>query len=433
MVWGFGTVLFGPSPFAVRGMAGLFMCCTGGAIYALVSANGPPRRAVGIAVMLLLLYYGYTDSWQSAQRDSLMLLPSSAAVLAARRGTAWGAGLLVGCAALFKPGGIAMLLPIFLLLAWEPRRIAVAFATSVVPPLFFFVWIVATGSWDGMREGLLDFNVGYAANYARHSSGKLIVVASGFWNFVAVERPLLFVGLLGVIRSLWRREAWIFGWFAAGLASVAAQASLYPYHLVPLIPPLILGVGVIMDDARVSRLRYVVLASIVGLTSLALSGWVSAAHFRVQQARDLVSQSVYDEEFFSAGEFEAVARKIRDAAPSGERLFLWAADAQLYMLSEQRPASRYGVNFPLIARWGASNKLEDVTRALDQDPPMHVVIRSRDRIPWLHGMRGDSASILKQRPLLLGVFQRHYTQVFSTPHLLLLRRRGLTETPSIEQ
>ncbi len=429
--WAFGFAVFGVRPVAIRLIDWLWIAGSGVGVGWLIRRwTGNSWLGVLGAAALLVSYYARVDFWQSAQRDSLMLLPSVWAVVLATYRTrthATLAGVMVCVARLYKPGGAAMILPV-IACVWPRRGLVLAsFAGGAGVVVLVVVWLTAGGAWPGFMEGVVEFNRGYAAHYAEHSDSRLLSAIVSVAKMPLLERPELALGVLGLTAATEQRRV-LAMWLLAALASVLTQAALYPYHFFPLLPPLAVGVALSIEGLppRTSK-PAVVRRLLAGLAVLGVVGalpwWLDHASTSLSKVRGTLSDADYSEQFAAAGDYEVIAQHVRELSHDGDTVYLWASDAQLHLLTGREPAHRYMVNFPLAAPGGAKDRRAEVVNELEQTPPEFVVVRNRDFMPWLNGHRGDSVATMQEFPELLRFLQRDYQQIVSTDYLLLLRRK----------
>lgn len=430
-LYALGFAILGPSPLAVRIIDLCWMALGVWGLTRLGAREAGPVAGLVAGLILALSYFGQGDFWHTAQRDGFMLIPSIWAVVFARREDLYGAvlaGLCVGVAALFKPGGAVMGLPVALAIGWRPRRVLLAAGCACIPPLLFVVALLATGSVEACQAGLVEFNRGYAENYRTHSEGRLAALATTLARLPVFERPELALGVLGLFAPPRTRRVAL-GWLVAGVASPMAQASLYPYHLLPLVPPLALmaGVGLPAVDERAGSTRPLR----AGLAVLALLASVDAmvgvgrhAATSVAIVRGTVSEGDYNEQFAASREYELMAEFMREEGDPGDRLLIWGNDPQPMLMADLLPADRYLVSWALVAPWGEVEDRGPHVERLQASPPRWVMVRSGDRLPWLTGTYDDSATSLTKYPELWSFLRRHYRMVRTTERLLLLRHHG---------
>ncbi len=424
-----GFALLGPSPLSVRIIDAGWMALGVWGLSRLAGREAGPLAGLVAGVLLALSYYGQGDFWHTAQRDGFMVVPSIWALVFARREDAPGAalaGLCVGAAAMFKPGGAAMALPVALAIGWQPRRLGLAAGCVAAAPALFGLLLLGTDAVEACRAGLVDFNRGYAAHYREHAQGRLRELVIALARLPVLDRPELALAVLGPFALAPRRRLAL-AWLAAAALSPVMQASLYPYHLLPLLAPLayLAGIGISAVLERVDERRSLRLgvAALTVLASLdATLGVLGHARTSLAIVRGTMADGDYNEQFAAAREYELMAAHIREHGEADDRVLLWGSDPQLLLLAGRAPADRYLVSFALVAPWGAVDDREHHVERLRASAPRWVVVRSGDHLPWLSGTADDSAATLARYPELLGFLRANYRMVRTSPRLLLLRR-----------
>jgi 4-amino-4-deoxy-L-arabinose transferase-like glycosyltransferase len=262
--------------------------------WGLVGEEAARRSLIYLAVFPAALFLGAVYS------ESLYLLLTVAAFLAAVRGRFALAGVATGLAILTRPTGV-MLLPALALLAWHARpraaaylRLAIAVPIAAVWP----IWLWATfghpleflgaerhawhrhlsdagpfgGAWKGIVAGWNGI-VQFVAGGNRFPGADDALQAAGL-NLEALAAAV-FVVVLGVVA--WRRLGAAYGMFV--LASIALPLSS-PASNLPLLsmPRFVLGVfpvfvalGAVVTSGRANAIVIAVFATLLGLD---LARWV---------------------------------------------------------------------------------------------------------------------------------------------------------------
>ena len=260
----------------------------------LVGESGALRSIVYLAVFPAALFLGAVYS------ESLYLLLSVAAFLAAERRRWAFAGAAAGLAILTRPTGV-MLLPALALLAWRavPRaaaflRLAIALPIAAIWP----IWLWATfghpfefldaekntwqrhlsdagplgGAWDGLVAGwksVLQFTVG--GN--RFPGADDSLQAAGI-NLEALAAAL-FVIVLGIVA--WRRLGAAYGVFVfASIAlPLASPTDIYPLLSMPRfvlgVFPVFIALGAVATGPRATAFVVTTFAILLGVD---LARWV---------------------------------------------------------------------------------------------------------------------------------------------------------------
>jgi hypothetical protein len=260
----------------------------------LVGEDAALRSIVLLAVFPAALFLGAVYS------ESLYLLLTIAAFLAATRGRWAYAGVVVGLAILTRPTGV-MLLPALALLAWRatPRagaflRLAVALPIAAIWP----IWLWATfghpfeflaaenhtwqrhlsdagpfgGVWNGLVAGwksIVQFTAG-----GNHFPGADDSLQAAGLNLEALVAAI-FVIVLGIVA--WRRLGAAYGVFV--LASIALPLSsptaIYPLLSMPRfvlgVFPVFIALGTVATSPRATAVVVTTFAILLGVD---LARWV---------------------------------------------------------------------------------------------------------------------------------------------------------------
>jgi len=260
----------------------------------LVGDDAAHRALVYLAVFPAALFLGAVYS------ESLYLLLTVGAFLAAMRGRYVAAGVAAGLAVLTRPTGV-MLLPALALLAWRERsrvgaltRLAVAMPMAAAWPLWLWAafghplqflgaerneWhrhLSPAGPFEGAWKGLVAGWNGvlqFVAGGNRFPGADDSLQAAGI-NLEALAAAI-FVVVLGVVA--WRRLGAPYGVFV--LASIALPLSsptaVYPLLSMPRFAlgvfPVFIALGAV---ARGTRTQAVVVTTFAILLGLDLARWV---------------------------------------------------------------------------------------------------------------------------------------------------------------
>jgi hypothetical protein len=182
-----------------------------------------------------------------------------------RSGPAFVAGLSAGCAAMFKPTGIAVLAAGLICIGIRrsrsaPKLLIATAAGLAVPTAVAAVFLVGTGVVA--ETGVIFRQI---STYASES----------VFDRIELLKPLTAVVILGfplfVTAVVFRRRSsadfdgdvdpsWLFPavWIAIEMAGVLMQRRMYAYHFLPLVPPAALLFG----SVRASRGSWAIAASL---------------------------------------------------------------------------------------------------------------------------------------------------------------------------
>jgi hypothetical protein len=277
-------------------------------------------RAAGVWCAFLLLF-GYAlvfprDS-QAATFEIFMLLPMTAAVVAAGRGRAVQAGLLLALACLCKQTAATTLLPIAFLLVRSGgvRRVAVAITAAVallvsVALAFglgpFLLW-TTTGN-----RGYLSLQ-GPLTNAV--AAGALVTVL-----LLAFNAVLVWMCWRGWRTGVAATDAWL--WLLAGAVASCAGFRFFGHYYLQLLPPAaLIAAGVAPSLAETTKR--------VAVAGMALPAVVCVGAAFVPGG-DTARLPVH-----------AVAQRIDAVTTPEERIFVWGDFPELYWASSRAPATRF--------------------------------------------------------------------------------------------
>lgn len=395
--------------------------------------------------LLVLGYVGHGDFWHTTQRDGYILAPMlwSFWLARERRGVRTGvaAGVLIGLAALCKPGALATIA----LVGWYRQRDRAAVIAVLVgaafPLALFGVILLVSGALHGFVESVIEFNRGYASLLGASVIDHLAALWRIIRTFLLTTRLELSVSLLVVFApaSLRPLRAAAIAALLAALCVPVAQAAAYPYHLLPLLGPLTLLSGLGLECARlrltsaspaVGRITTIALA--LALALVPARRWFNhASHFAVWASGG--SQEAYLDAFstrdYNSLEVVHISEFMREHSSTDDTVQVWGPDAVFLLLSGRQAATRYHGLVPLAANWTLRRERPRFMAALRAHPPRYFVVERGDMMPWLTGNRSDSATMLIQYPELFSWVRASYHPVQASLHVLVLERGSATSSP----
>jgi hypothetical protein len=261
---------------------------------------------------------------QAANFEVFMLPSMTAAILFARRGRGFLAGMAIAAATLAKQTGAATLLPVVYLIARKrgKRGIAEVFAGFTIPtalvalamgPSQLLYWtVLGNGSYVGMKTMTTAVLT-------------LFLFMTGMW--ILCNLPLLWK-----IPSAWKdrklvaldgqRDTDLWLWTLSAAVSVAVGLRFFGHYYMQLIPPLaLLAAGALSRGSRVWARRAVAFALVVGFV-------FSAAGY-----------------FFHPGvqepNYESVSRYLATTTNPDDPIYVWGSVPEIYWASGRRPATRF--------------------------------------------------------------------------------------------
>ncbi len=378
---------------AVRRLATLYLLASGLALAAL--GRRLYGRWIGLAAFALWVGYGSSLRFQGLtfNTEAVMALPALLGCLCAAKGMCGGrgvwfclAGICVGLAALAKPVGAALLLPLLLgpLLAADAagarlRGMAPALGGAALPLLLFTGYLWRAGALPAAWEALVAYNRLYAAESAAGGWDP-----RGLWPVWQPMLALLLPGAAGLAASMLRpagrtpEHAITALWGGALLVTAIASLRGYPHYYLAAVPFFCLwaAAGAALAAEALARAGRGWLTAPVALLLL---GTLLAPPLReVLPLRPLAPggqiAALYGpdgEQFF--GPAREAAAAIAQLAPPGEPIFVWAAEPELYLLADRRPATRFVYDYPVDRLPGARQEVLDRLRRVP--PPLIVTYR----------------------------------------------------------
>jgi 4-amino-4-deoxy-L-arabinose transferase-like glycosyltransferase len=277
----------------------------------------------GILFVVAMITFMPQDG-QAANFEVFMLPSMTAAILFARRGRGFLAGVAIAAATLAKQTGAATLLPVVYLIARRrgKRGIAEVFAGFTIPtalvalamgPSQLLYWtVLGNGSYVGMKT--------------------MTTVVLTLFLFMTGMWMLCNLPLLWKIPRAWKdrklvaldgqRDTDLWLWTLSAAVSVAVGLRFFGHYYMQLIPPLaLLAAGALSRGSRVWARRAVAFALVIGV---------------------LFSAAGY---FFHPGvqepNYESVSRYLATTTNPGDPIYVWGSVPEIYWASGRRPATRF--------------------------------------------------------------------------------------------
>lgn len=279
---------------------------------------GDARVAKWVGVIFLISSVALLpDNSQAATFEMFMVLPMTAAFVAAGRGQGWRAGFFLALACLCKQTALAAALPIVYLLfrhgGWKPiaralgagGAVLAATAMAFGPSRFIFWNVTGNGGYLALDGGLSAVALNAGAQIGPFVVANMVV----FW--------LCYRGrLAGRIGA----DLWL--WLGSGIVAVTLGLRFFEHYFLQLLPPLALmaGAGLVGTSVHQCR-RWIAAAAGVPLILVALGfrpGW-----FNQEPALGTITAAV------------------NSLARPGQPIFVWGQLSELYWLTGRPPASRY--------------------------------------------------------------------------------------------
>jgi dolichyl-phosphate-mannose-protein mannosyltransferase len=278
---------------------------------------GDERSALWCGLLFLVAFAAFfPDDSQAASFELFMLLPLTAAVLAAGRRRPIAAGVLLALACLTKQTAAVTALPIIYLLfrdgGWRPVVRAAVSGTAVVlvtalafGPGPFLLWTV-TG------------NGGYLALHG--SLGEVVLRGIGM-TAALLGINIGLVVLCGMAARRYRIEPDLWLWLASAAIAVLAGLRFFGHYYLQLLPPLVL----------------IAVAGLPAFTAL--------ARRRLATVAVLPAGVMFGLAFIPLGDaaslpYEAVATHVAKVTDKTDTVFVWGDLPEVYLLSGRQPGTR---------------------------------------------------------------------------------------------
>jgi hypothetical protein len=261
---------------------------------------------------------------QAANFEVFMLPSMTAAILFARRGRGFLAGVAIAAATLAKQTGAATLLPVVYLIARArgKRGVAGVFAGFTIPtalvalamgPSQLLYWtVMGNGSYVGMKT--------------------MSTVVLTTFLFMTGMWAVCNLPLLWKIPSAWKerrrpaldgeRDTDLWLWTLSAAVSVAVGLRFFGHYYLQLLPPLaLLAAGALSRGSVLWAKRAVAFALVVGL-GFSIAGYIY---------RPGVPEPNY----------ESVSRYLATTTNPDDPIYVWGSVPEIYWASGRRPATRF--------------------------------------------------------------------------------------------
>jgi len=303
----------------VRAVSALVLAATAALLAAEANRRHRSRRAaLGAATLFLLASVAFFPAdTQAAGFEVFMLLPMTAAIVAAGRGRAAQAGLWLALACLSKQTAVTTALPIaWLLYQSGGWRLVVRAAVTGVGA------IGVTALYFGPAQFLLwtvTGNGGYLA--LRGSAGATVLRGLGMTGaFVVINLALLALAAMATRRRTADIDLWL--WLAGGTVGVLAGLRFFGHYYLQLLPPLVLLAAAALPTVTVKARR-------LATGAMAVSAAVMyAVAFLPADERGLLP-------------YGAIAAEVRRLTTPDDTVLVWGEFPEIYWAADREPATRF--------------------------------------------------------------------------------------------
>lgn len=440
--------LFGQHLMAIRLLDLLFLAATAGALGAIIARTAGKTAAAGGALLFVLWYLSGTF-WHTAQPDGwvgmLMVFGVTPILLARGRIPWWAwvvAGGAVGLITLYKQlYAIFLLVPLVaLLLQREGGSRTHRAGAGALLLLAFIVPVAATVAWLSAvisLDLLLDTVMRYPAQvYVLIGAGGPGARLAGLARYL-LGVPLLVILLPAIMlgaRASWRQDraqaAIILTWMGLALTGVLIQGRYFPYHWIPVIPPLVIlatyGFSYALSFPGRATLRpaaYRFMSALLVITAL-----YAAAHPALETVRwlawqvGLTSSEQYNDGFGIPGPDIRAARYLAEHSGADDGVVIWGWNASILFMSGRQSPTRFGWSMPLMLGEGTAFRAayrREFLCDISRDPPRWIV-----NAPQSERLLGGHFTV-DDFPEFAALLNRHY-RVRSTISDLVLYERDTT-------
>jgi hypothetical protein len=402
------------------------------------------RAGVIAALVYGLVHVNNDPWWQSAQPDSMVVLPLALALLlydAARggRGRLIAAGVLLGvaCQLRFQMVLYVPFVPLVELAGalsgrvrlWLHRMVWLGVGFVALQAVLLLYLIVG----GALHEFILTMR--YAAGYTRTGGpwnppggptlpAYLRVFRDGFlfWSSfrLVLVLPAVVGGFYGAFLLREPRVQRLVIFAVLSYIAVALQAKFFWYHYGHLFLSLSLLGGWTWDRTiralgrswprPVAYLVTGVIAAVLVLNTSqvrddALNEWKSFIRFYAHPE---------EREFYYAfvrggyANLRQTAFYVRERTQPGDSIYVWGFDPAIYLLADRPTASRFLFSFPLMSDWTPPEWKVDFVQELARNRPVYFIVERGGTATWIVGYEIDMADYIGWYPTLHQWLEAHY-------------------------
>lgn len=465
-IYALGMAVFGQTPVGIRAIDFVVVPLAMVGLY--VIGNLTQQRRVGLWGAVIFAVFYFSDQFANlTQNDSIVTLPMIWAVVCAvwtlqaapnSQQALLGAfltGAWCGLTLWFKHYQaffVGALIVHHLWQRWQQHTLfSKAFSKVIMLEAVVFCGgglFIGGGLWlyfiaTGMFAEMLIVSQGTSAYNAQYGDwgaflgqiGNYVGFRWAYWGVVFLLAGVwaMLVCLRVVQRQSPRNGTILLGiWFLAGLAFMLIQRLGFDTHWIPMLPPMALMAGVVLDETfsslqRTMRHRIatifatLILVGFVGILAYNtwrpalpyLTGAETQAHYFARfQANDLKpAQSLQ------------VVNYLRDKLPVGDSLYTWGFRPEVAFMGGWQPATRYQAQFPLVATWYPQAWQQDNVDQLWAAMPAYVLILQDDFMPWVTGQNADSHTILQTYTELNNWLMANYERINTVGDFIIWHRK----------
>jgi 4-amino-4-deoxy-L-arabinose transferase-like glycosyltransferase len=365
----------------------------------------------GVLFVLAMVAFAPQDG-QAANFEVFMLPSMTAAVLFARRGRGFAAGVAIAAATLAKQTGAATLLPVLYLVARARGKrgvgeVALGFtiptalvALALGPTQLLYWTVLGNGSYVGVKT--------------------ISTVVITTFLFMTATWAAMNIPLLWKVPSAWRsrgqraldglRDTDLWLWLFSAAVSVAIGLRFFGHYYIQLLPPLaLISAGALSRGSRRAAHATVAVALVCGLA------FSSAGYFMHPGVPE--------------PNYQSVSRYLASTTNPDDPIYVWGSVPEIYWASGRRPATRF-ITSPFLTGYYAGRPADQAdggsdTAAAWQDffsdftahPPKYFVDTSPAKL------RGAQYYPISKFPRLQRIIHQQYKYVLSIDKIAVYKRK----------
>ncbi len=357
--------------------AGIIMLLAGGTSY--LNAGQPDTWAAYAIVIIIC--------------DLICLKPDNLNKVAGRM------GLWLGCFALIKPQ-YAVLVPVVMAALWHTgicrsqllKAWVVCGSTWLAVVVAMAIWLFHAGAWMAFIEAVQFVGSIHASAVDLLVILPRILLSTEFyWLLLKLYLLAAIFGLV-LLKRVDARAAYISaGFMLATFIIYISQGKLFTYHTMPLLMSCTLPLACLalrlLDciSDKASRVLFAALLFSLGVGCYFTGSAVNYSRWQhcFINYNQSSCQSLYAVEDYTAYKLEEVAAYIRAHSQPQDKIYLWGADAGLYLAAQRKSASRFGYSYPLLE--GGSGLVQQnrqqLVAELIASSPVFIVVGLKDASP----------------------------------------------------
>lgn len=437
-IFAFSMLLFGKTALGIEILEGIWQALTALILFR-IGKRIYEREATGyLAASTYLVYLlFFATRGGTAEPDRLVPLPMSLGILflldAGKEDKLWSwilAGLTMAVAALLKlPAALLGAVMIFAALRRDPvragritARLAALAAGFLTPLLGCAIYFYFHGALRDLWTAQFEFAPLYVRIF--NAWGSPACLRESFARSIHIPlyamAGLALVGLVTAGRKVWRwPERILFAWILVSALSLLLHGLFFPYHFVPLAPPLALlcsrAIAGWKEESQASRLAAAAFLAVFLVMSVSrVAGTLlTARHARSEEA--------------AAGDvWNILGSSLNPRTTVGDTVFLWANAPRFYLAADRRSSSRYFHSVYLsIEQPGLSARRQFLNEVMAHKPKFFAVSKAGAMGAPCPFSQVDYYGTFRRFTELQQFLESGYVMEQDTPRYTLYRRKDV--------